>query len=99
MPDRASSSDQTSTTRLHRRKPGPAFRDKPSPAQEGNAGSGLTAELELHHPTAASQARSGVSRKALPSAGGECRNRSRASAQIASDHSHSIVAGGFPEMS
>ena len=29
----------------------------------------------------------------------ECRNRSRASAQIASDHSHSIVAGGFPEMS
>jgi len=160
--------------------PGSAFRDKPSPAQQGNAGSGLTAEPELHHRTAALQARSGVPRQAFPNAGGECRsgphhrtrprppdrnitspvrrsatslsqrrrgmpdrasppnktsttrpqhrkpvpafrekpspapvsnggssprpnpecrNRSRASAQIASDHSHSIVAGGFPEMS
>jgi hypothetical protein len=180
MPDRASPRNPNSITGPQHCKPGPAFRDKPSPAQEGNAGAGLTTEQDLDHQTATSQARSGVPRQAFPSAGGECRigphhrtrprppdrsiaspfrrsatslsqrrrgmpdrasppnsnsttrpqhrkpgpplrekpspapvsnggssprpnpecrNRSRASAQIASDHSHSIVAGGFPEMS
>jgi hypothetical protein len=73
MPERASPPNKTSTTRPQHHKPGPAFRDKPFPAQEGNAGSGLTTEQDLDHQTAASQARSGVPRQAFPSVGGECR--------------------------